>query len=203
MTKLYLISPPQIKLHDFKKNLKTALGAGEIGAFQLRLKNTDISEIKKAVAELLPICHEYGAPFFINDHFELAREFKVDGIHIGQEDGNLKAIREEFGKDMIIGVSCQNSKHSAMVAAENGADYVSFGAFYETKTKEGVAKADLDILSWWLEYTKIPCSAIGGINIKNISEVAKYQPDFICVISAIWNNPEKIENAVKELVKCL
>ncbi len=202
MSKLYLISPDKISnLSKFSQELASVLSTNMVSVFQLRLKNIDISEIKKAIDVLLPICHNYGVPFFINDHYPLARDYAIDGIHIGQDDGDVKILKKEFGKEKIIGVSCQNSKHKAMVATEKGADYVAFGAFFETKSKENTVRAEIDTLLWWLEQTNIPACAIGGINHKNIAQIAKTEVDFICMISAVWQYPKGAKQAVLDFAK--
>ena len=199
MTKLYLISPAQIHLTDFINQLTSVIGDKKIGAFQLRLKDTPISEITAAIKSLLPICHDHGVPFFINDFYQLARDYDIDGIHVGQDDCNLPEIIKEFGKEKIIGVSCQNSKHLAMTAGNEGADYVSFGAFFPTQTKKNTVRADTDIIDWWLKYTNIPCTAIGGINHKNIAQISQTKVDFICLISAIWNHELGAKEAIKKI----
>lgn len=199
MTKLYLISPPQIHLNNFTNQLLSIIDDEKIGAFQLRLKDTPTSEITAAIKLLLPICHDHGVPFFINDFYQLARDYDIDGIHVGQGDCSLPEIIKEFSKEKIIGVSCQNSKHLAMTAGNEGADYVSFGAFFPTQTKKNTVRADTDIIDWWLKYTNIPCAAIGGINHKNISEISQTKPDFICLISAIWNHELSPKEAIKKI----
>ena len=203
MSKIYLISPPQFELADFSQQLQEVIADPNIGAFQLRLKDVALPYIIKATKLLLPICHDHGVPFFINDHYELARDYNIDGIHIGQSDAKFLALKKEFGTDKIIGVSCQNSKHLAMVAAEQGADYVSFGAFFPTKTKKNTEKPSIDILDWWLKYTTTPCAAIGGINITNITKVVKTKVDFICMISAIWNHHISPKAAMSEIAQIL
>ena len=189
MTEIYLISPENIELDDFAKNLDNIFKVtGGCGAFQLRLKNQTTKYIMEAAKKLLPICHDYGVPFIINDFWELARDLDIDGIHIGQDDANINDLRKEFSDQKIIGVSCQNSKHNAIIAAENGANYVSFGAFFSTSTKKDTVKADFDILNWWKNTTNIPVAAIGGINYNNIKGVLSCKPDFICLVSAIWED---------------
>ena len=199
MAKIYLISPPKIDLDEFSNDLQQVVQDSKIGAFQLRLKDADISEVKRAVKSLLPICHDHGVPFFINDYYELARDYDIDGIHVGQDDCDIKNLIKEFSSQKIIGVSCQNSKHNAMIAAEAGADYVSFGAFFPTKTKKNTATSDVEILDWWLKYTNIPCAAIGGINHDNIGQIAKSKADFICLISAIWDYKSGPKEAIKQI----
>ena len=199
MSKLYLISPPNIVIKDFSKELDIALNTQKIDSFQLRLKNLDIQEIEKITKALLPICHNYGVPFFINDFVEIARNVAVDGVHIGQKDGNIKKIKEEFGADLIIGASCGNSKDAAMRAGEAGAGYLSYGAFFPTQTKLNTEEADLELLAWTEKFINLPFCAIGGINHSNIQQIAKFNPDFICVVSAVWNYSGGVEKGVNEL----
>lgn len=194
MSQIYLISPPEINLLDFQKKLAATLSTEKVAAFQLRLKNIPAQEILTAAKTLLPICHNYGVPFILNDHTEIARDIAIDGVHVGKDDLAIKDIRKEFDKDFIIGASCYNSQELAIKAVEDGANYVSFGAFFPTATKKNTVTASIDILNWWRSVTNIPCSAIGGINQSNIKQISTAQPDFICMISAIWNsdNPKKM-----------
>jgi thiamine-phosphate pyrophosphorylase len=202
-TRLYLISPPVIELAAFKKQLIQAFSGGDVASFQLRLKGASDEDILKAARELMPICHEHDAAFILNDRPDLAIKCKADGVHIGQDDGDIKKIRAQVGPDMVIGASCHDSKHLAMIAGEEGADYVAFGAFYPTTSKNpeamkkwGVPKPE--ILSWWSENTVLPCVAIGGITPANSSALVKAGADFIAAITAVWNHPEGPKKAVEE-----
>ncbi len=201
--RLYIISPEKIDLHSFRKELKSAFAGGDVAVFQLRLKNVQGSEIKRAVKELLPICRDAGVPLILNDYIDLAVETGADGVHLGQEDGPeqegfTEGLREKVGDDFIIGVSCYGSKHYAMVAAEEGADYVAFGAFYPTKTKTPKARPDPEILEWWNTYTNVPCVAIGGIRPENCEILVKSGANFLAAVSAIWQNPLGPEEAVRQ-----
>jgi thiamine-phosphate pyrophosphorylase len=191
MSLLYLISPAEFELEKFKRRLENALKSSDkIGAFQMRLKNQDLDDVRLAIKELLPICHEHGVPFFINDYYQLAREFPVDGIHVGQNDGDVLEIVKKYKGKKIIGVSCGNSVDLAIDAVEAGASYVSFGAFFETLTKENTKKAEISILDQWVKSTRIPCAAIGGIGESNIELIKNTGVDFICVVSGVWNGDE-------------
>ena len=198
MSKIYLISPAKIELANFAKKLDILLKNNSLGAFQLRLKDCNNKEIEQATKTLLPICKNHQVPFFINDFYQIARDYDIDGIHIGQNDGNLIKLKKEF-HDKIIGVSCQNSLELALEAKEQGADYVSFGSFFATKSKKNTKSANLDILAWWKEKQTLPCAAIGGINQNNITQIAKLKADFICIISAIWNHPQGCNEGLKIL----
>lgn len=201
MAELYLISPEKFELSQFASSLDEVLKVGGVAAFQLRVKDCAVAEVQKMTKRLLPICHEYGVPFIINDYVEMLRDFAVDGIHLGESDSPIKAVRKEFGDDLIIGASCYNSKHLAMTAAEFGASYVAFGAFYPTQTKITNKSADLEILKWCASYINLSCCAIGGINHQNVSDFKGSNVDFICAISSVWQNPEGPVKAVSSLAK--
>jgi len=201
--RLYLISPPVIDLAAFIPRVKEAFNGGDIASFQLRLKGADDADILKAAEALLPICRDHGAAFIMNDRPDLAVKAGADGVHIGQDDGSLKAARAIVGDGMVIGVSCHDSRHLAMIAGEQGADYMAFGAFYPTTSKnpESLKRWGTptpDILTWWQEYMVLPCVAIGGINPQNCAGLAKAGADFVAVITAVWNHPEGPGKAVEE-----
>ena len=176
-----------------------------IGAFQLRLKEADDATIKQAIKELMPVCRAHQVIFIINDRPDLCAQFDCDGVHVGQEDlekTSIAAIRKTIGEKAAVGVTCHASRHLAMEAAEAGADYVAFGAFYETtsKPKEKLEKWGTptpDILEWWSTYTTIPCVAIGGITPENCTPLASAGADFIAVITAVWNHPQGAAAGVK------
>ena len=218
---LYLISPPVIAdVNAFSEQLKAALSVGCVGAFQLRLKSETLQEgrltydtasrdeVLKAAEVLLPICHEHEVAFILNDSPELSVEANADCVHIGQEDGSVEATRAIIGPNRAIGVSCHASKHLAMEAGEQGADYVAFGAFYPTqsKTPESLAKwgtPTTELLEMWSTYTTVPCVAIGGITPENAQPLVEAGADFIAVLSYIWNHPDGAGAAVKEFQKLL
>ena len=196
--RLYVISPPQIVLAEFLPQVKDAFSGGDIGAFQLRLKDTSDADILNAAEKIIPVCCEYGAAFIMNDRPDLAKACHADGLHIGQEDGSVKDARAIVGEDVVIGVSCKDSRHLAMDAGEAGADYVAFGAFYETTAKKDVGKPIPEILEWWSTFTVLPSVAIGGITPANCGVLVQAGADFIAAISAVWNHPKSPADAVSE-----
>ncbi|MFZ4126092.1 MAG: thiamine phosphate synthase [Rickettsiales bacterium] len=201
--RLYLVSPPQIVLAEFAKTLESALDAGDVGAFQLRLKDASDKEIPEAVRVLMPLCRAKGTAFILNDRVDLAAELEVDGVHLGQDDMLAEEARRILGKERVIGVSCHDSSHLAMEAGDHGADYVAFGAFYQTTSKspEKLAKYGTpkpDIIEWWSTYTLIPCVAIGGMQPQNCGPLVEAGADFIAAINAVWNHPKGAAEAVRE-----
>jgi len=200
-TQLYLITPPKIDLDVFADTLVTALDSGEIACVQLRLKDVNDDTVRRACEKLQPLVQDRDIAFVLNDRPDLAKEMGCDGVHIGQDDTPYKKTREIMGKDAIIGVTCHDSKHLAMIAGEQGADYVAFGAFYPTDTKQAKTKAEPWILEWWTTMFEIPCVAIGGITTDNATPLIEAGADFLAVCGGIWNHSKGVEHAVKHFNK--
>ncbi len=194
---LYLISPLETG-GDFPDQLRSALEGGPVAAFQFRVKDIDPDEAARLAAPLKDICDEFDVAFVVNDDVALAQRLNADGVHLGQSDENLKAARATLGKDVQIGITCHDSRHLAMEAGEGGANYVAFGAFFPTRTKETTYRPGLDILEWWSEMMEIPCVAIGGITPENCRPLVDAGADFIAVSSAVWNDPAGPARAVRE-----
>jgi thiamine-phosphate pyrophosphorylase len=194
--RLYLISPPTIgDLHAFAATLERVIGAGDVACFQLRLKDTPDAHILEAAAALFPMAQERGVACLVNDRPDLAKLTGADGVHIGQHDATPEFSRKTIGKDGILGVTCHDSRHLAMEAAEAGADYVAFGAFFKSVTKEPRFHATPDLLSWWQEIMEVPCVAIGGINPDNGEDLMRAGADFLAVSDGVWNWPRGPEAA--------
>ena len=196
MTKLYIISPANININEFPSSLEEVLKTGLVACFQLRLKNLNDQELINISKVLKPICNKFDVPFILNDRLDLANKIGADGVHLGEDDPSILDARKLLGPKAIIGASCYNSKHLAMKAAEQGANYVAFGAFFETKTKKAKTKAVMSLIEDWVLISNIPCVAIGGINSKNCHELIKAGVDFIAVVGAIWNNIDSPRKAI-------
>jgi thiamine-phosphate pyrophosphorylase len=193
--RLYLISPMRVDAATFPNLLDEALSAGDVGAFQLRLKETTDEQIIAIARSVLPICRAHGVAFILNDRADLALEVGADGIHLGQDDMSLSDARRQLGEERVIGVSCHDSSHLAMEAGEGGADYVAFGAFFPTKSKsaEKLAKygvPTVDLVDQWSTYTTVPCVAIGGLTPENCVPLVQAGADFIAAITAVWEHPQ-------------
>ena len=189
--RLYLITPSQIDdLAAFGRDLAHALNAGDVAALQVRLKGADEATIRAAVDVVTPICHARDVAVILNDDPVLAAKLGCDGVHIGQDDGTVADARRAMGKDAMIGVTCRDSVHLAMEAAEAGADYVAFGAFYPTKTHATPYRPDPEILTGWQQGMLTPCVAIGGIKVDNCRPLVAAGADFICVVTGVWDYPQ-------------
>ena len=194
---LYLITPPALAPAAFAETLKAALDGGPVACLQLRLKDAPDDAVRRAVEILIPVCHRHDVAFLINDRPDLAGEMGADGVHIGQEDAGYADARVIVGEDATVGVTCHNSLHLAMEAAEAGADYVAFGAFFPTRTKEPKSKADLETLESWAAATVVPCVAIGGITVENCRPLIRAGADFLAVVGGVWSHPDGPAAAVR------
>ena len=199
---LYLISPPALG-GDFVERLKAALDAGPVAAFQFRVKGIDQHEAARLAQPLQAICAEREVAFIVNDDTALAKRLGADGVHLGQDDGDPREARRLLGPSAQIGVTCHDSRHLAMEAGEAGADYVAFGAFHPTSTKETRHRPEPEILTWWSRLFEIPCVAIGGITPANAAPLVEAGADFIAVCNAVWGDPRGPDAAVREFADAL
>jgi thiamine-phosphate pyrophosphorylase len=198
--RLYLITPPVIDdLAAFGRLLAQTLDAGDVAALQIRLKGVDDQVIAAAVDALAPIAQVRGVAVILNDRPDLAARLGCDGVHVGQSDMPYGEARRLMGPKAMIGVTCHDSRHLAMEAAEAGADYVAFGAFFPTITKDAPTRAEPDILSIWQETMEVPCVAIGGITADNAEGLAAAGADFLAVSGGVWNHPQGPAAAVVAL----
>lgn len=192
------MTPPRIDVAAFAELLAAALDAGDVGAIQLRLKDESDDAIKRAAAVLLPVCHERDRPLILNDRPDLAAQVGADGVHIGQEDAPFEAARGFMGPDRIVGVTCHDSIDLAMQAGERGADYVAFGAFFPSETKEQPkSHAEVSIIERWTAMSTVACVAIGGITPENCAPLVRAGADFIAAAAAVWDHPDGPSAAVK------
>ena len=187
--RLYLITPPALDPGRFADDLAAALDAGDVAAVQLRLKPITDDALRRAIDVLRPVAQSRGVAFLLNDRPDLVRESGCDGAHVGADDVDVAAARRLLGPDLTLGASCYASRDRAMAAGEAGADYVAFGAFFPTITKEARARAAPEILAWWAELMELPAVAIGGINAENCAPLVAAGADFLAVISAVWGHP--------------
>lgn len=201
--RLYLITPPRIDLATFPKLLAAALDAGDVACVQLRLKEVGDDVIRRTIDALRPVAQSREVAFILNDRPDLAAAGGCDGVHVGQEDTPYAQARKIMGRDAIVGVTCHDSRHLAMVAGEDGADYVAFGAFFDTATKNPKARAEPEILSWWQEMMEVPCVAIGGITVENCPVLVEAGADFLAVSGGVWNHAEGPAAAVAAFNKVI
>lgn len=182
---LYLISPQEVG-GVFPDRLKAAFAGGPVAAFQLRVKDVEEHELARLADPLQQICDDHDVAFIVNDSVSLAKRLGADGVHLGQSDGDLREARAILGPSVQIGRTCHDSRHLAMQAGEDGADYVAFGAFYETTTKPSDYRPQPQLLSWWAALFEVPCVAIGGITPANVAPLVAAGADFAAVCQAVF-----------------
>jgi thiamine-phosphate pyrophosphorylase len=200
LCRLYLITPPRIDdPAAFARDFETALGAGDVAALQIRLKAAPEADIEAVVRAVLPVAQARDVAVIMNDRPGLADRTGCDGVHIGQQDASFAEARRIMGRDRIVGVTCHDSRHLAMEAAEAGADYVAFGAFFDTATKAAPVRADPELLTIWQETMQTPCVAIGGITVDNAAGLAAAGADFLAASAGVWSHPAGPAAAVAAL----
>ena len=196
--RLYLITPSSLPdLEAFAAELEAALDAGDVAALQIRLKDIDDGEIARAVEALAPLAQARGVAVILNDRPDLAARLGCDGVHIGQQDGSYEEARRAVGRQGMVGVTCHDSLHLAMEASEAGADYVAFGAFFETGTKLALHRADPELLTAWQAAMLTPCVAIGGITVETAEDLARAGADFLAVSAGVWGYADGPAAAVR------
>lgn len=179
------------------EQVKEALENG-VTCVQLREKELDESDFLKEAKQISTLCKEYKVPFIVNDNVDIAIACKADGIHIGQDDMELKSVRKLVGEDMIIGVSV-HTVEEALKAQKDGADYIGIGAVFATSTKTDVDVLSFETLKSICEAVDIPTVAIGGIKKDNICKLKGSGIDGVAVVSAIFAAND-IATATKELL---
>ena len=197
--RVYLITPEVFDPLPFADRLARALDSGDVAAVQLRLKNVADAVWHRAIDALRPVTQSRGVAFLLNDRADLVVSTGCDGVHVGQEDTPAAQARQLIGPKLTLGVTCKNSRDLAMQAGEDGADYVAFGAFFPSTTKEVTVPADLEILTWWSELMELPCCAIGGITAENCTPLVQAGANFLAVVGAVWNHPDGEAAGIKAL----
>lgn len=201
---IYLISPEAIttpaELDAFAGALEEAVATGLAAAFQLRLKNVSDAWIGEVTKRLLPICQAHDVAFIMNDRPDLAVKLGCDGVHVSPDDADFAKVRDIIGDELIFGATCRASRDLAFEAGEAGADYVAFGAFYPTKTKDAKSRTSPEILEWWSGIAELPSCAIGGINASNCRVLMQAGADYLAVVSAVWDHADGPAAGVSALV---
>ena len=199
MTQIYLISPPKIILSEFVVSLKNALSTNFVPVFQLRLKEYQEIEVAKIAKQIQKICKDYNCQLILNDYPNIALNLELDGVHLGKDDAKIAEVRKQVPDSFTIGASCYNSKHRAMQAGEDGANYLAFGAFFPTTTKKIEYYANVELLQWATELLNLPIVAIGGINASNCQDLVANKADFLAVISFVWQHSLGEKVALQQL----
>ena len=198
---IYLISPEKIEnLKQFTTDLKFILKNVPISFFQLRLKNIDEAGVIEIMQAIKPICIKFNTEIILNDNYDIASKYALDGVHLGKSDGNVGEIKRKFTG--VIGVSCYNDVNRALEMSKLNVQYVSFGAFYPSSTKKDTVPCDISVLKSFKKQTKTPVCVIGGLNSSNTKPLVQAGADLVALSSAVWNLAKNTER-VEELKKIL
>ena len=197
---IYLISPSKIKDKIFYNSLDLVLKSKKVKFFQLRLKKESFKNKVIIAKKILKICKKNNVKLIINDNPHLALKVNAHGCHLGQKDMNIIKAKKIL-KNRIIGVTCHNSIRLAKNASINGANYIALGAFYKSKTKKVIHKANIKTLNKIRKSIRLPIVAIGGINEKNYKKLLLNKADFLAISAYIWNNRKfKPQHAIEKLI---
>lgn len=152
---------------------------------QIREKDLDAASFQEEAAQLKQLCGRYKVPYVVNDSVEIAMAIDADGVHVGQSDIKGRDIRSMIGADNILGISA-GTVAEAVAAEQAGADYIGVGAVFGTSTKKDARNLTVEKLKEITGAVSIPVVAIGGINSKNLMELAGSGVDGVAVVSAIF-----------------
>ena len=197
--RLYIITPETFELHPFADSLGRALDAGDVAAVQLRLKNASDDVWKRAVDVLRPVCQSRRVEFLLNDRADLVAAAGCDGAHVGQEDMPAREARRLMGPSRTLGVTCKSSHDLADRAVQDGATYVAFGAFYPSTSKQVLNLADPEVLRRWMQRSKIPSCAIGGITATNLAPLVRAGANLLAILGGVWSHPDGPAAAVRAI----
>ena len=200
---IYLISPSKIDIKTFPGILSKVLDTQVVNVFQLRLKNYKDSDLISITSLLYKICIKKNVTFILNDRVDIAKKLNVDGVHLGKEDGSIKNARNILGNLKIIGSSCYNNISLSIKSQNLGANYIAFGAFFKTETKENTSKIILSDFKNIRKNINIPIVGIGGLNKFNIKKLIYFKPDFLAFCSSIWNTKRTPQIEIKSIKNVL
>lgn len=184
---LYAITDPLLVPSEKIFDAVSAAIGGGAEVIQYRNKAADVTTQKREATQLAAICRRENVLFLINDNLDLALSCKADGVHIGQQDGDVKEARARLGAHAIIGRTCHDSLALALAAQEAGANYVAFGRFFPSKTKPHATPADASLLPQAKNALCIPVVAIGGITVDNAPPLIAAGADAVAVIHGLFS----------------
>ncbi|MBO1926115.1 thiamine phosphate synthase [Thiomicrorhabdus sp. 6S2-11] len=183
---LYAITDPALCPNDTLIDKVNQAIDGGAKIIQYRDKTQPFAVQKAMAHKLAKLCKQHNVLFIVNDSIELAQYSQADGIHLGKDDTAIQAARVALGEQAIIGISCYNSLERAQQMQNLGADYVAFGRFFPSKTKQNAPQAEIKTLQLAKQKLKIPLVAIGGINTDNAQQLLDSGADSIAVIQGIF-----------------
>lgn len=186
---LYAITPEDLHTPRLTALVGSALEGG-VRLVQYRNKSTTPEIRHSQATELLRLCRARGAHLIINDDLALALALGADGVHLGQDDGDVSAARAALGPDKLLGVSCYADLGCAASASAAGADYVAFGSMYPSTTKPDAPPAPLTLLGEARRRYGLPVAAIGGITLANAAQTIAAGADLLAVVNDLFGTAD-------------
>ena len=182
---LYGLTAEKFSLGRRNADVVQAMLDGGIRIIQYREKTKKMGLKYEECLHLRAMTREAGAAFIVNDDIDLALLVGADGVHVGQEDLPLEAVRRLVGENMAIGLST-HSPEQARAAEARGADYIGVGPIFATRTKEDVcAPVGFAYLDFVAGNLSLPFVAIGGIKEHNLAEVATHGARCMALVTEI------------------
>ena len=195
--RLYAVTDRRwLQTETLEEQVEKALKGG-ITMLQLREKEMDDEAFLEEAVRIKKLCQAYSVPFIINDRVDIAIRSGADGVHVGQGDMSAAEVRKRLGKDKIVGVTAKTVEQ-ALLAQEQGADYIGSGAVFGSGTKADARTLDHAVLQEICESVSIPVTAIGGLTAENAKKLSGRGMAGIAVVSAIFAQPD-IKEAVRQL----
>ena len=188
---IYLITPTSFELEALLPKLKTIVEEIKIACVRLAISELPEDKIIQLGDNMREFCHQHDIPVVLDEHFRLAQQIGLDGVHLRHGPRHLGAARKTLGEDAIVGCFCDASSHMGMTAGENGADYVSFGPIGESVKGDG-ARAEKDLFQWWSEMIEVPVVAEGALSHPHVQELSQFT-DFFAVGPEIWEEENPLE----------
>lgn len=189
---LYLITPDEADTRRLLARTSAVLEHATL--LQYRNKTADAALKREQLMELIPLCREYRVPLIVNDDLALTLSTGADGVHLGEHDGDARVARERLGPNALIGLSCYDDLDRARSAADAGASYIAFGAFFPSATKPNARRASFALLDDSKAFG-LPRVAIGGITPDNARSLVEAGADMLAVISGVFDAPDPVAAA--------
>lgn len=189
---LYAITDSQLLANGKLLPYVEAALKGGARLLQYRDKSADQARRLREAEALRELCRQYGADLIINDDAELAARLGV-GVHLGQSDGSLAAARALLGPKAIIGATCHAQLELAATANREGASYLAFGRFFNSRTKPGAPAATVELLTQARAHFNVPLVAIGGVDLDNAGQLIRAGADLLAVVHTLFSAPSAAE----------
>lgn len=197
---IYLVTPPQFELSEFRDRLAGVLDTHEIACLRMGLATTDEDRVARAADALREVAHARDVPLVIETHVQLVERLGLDGVHLSDGARSVRKVRKALGADAIIGAFCGALRHDGMNAGEAGADYVSFGPVGDSALGDGT-RAEAELFAWWSEMIELPVVAEGALDEALIAALAPVT-DFFALGEEVWRE-EDASGALTRLVAAM